>query len=84
MKKIIASLVVFAFLFAATGIAEAQVRHRQHRQNSTTEKVVTALAVTAVVGAAVYGLSKLDDRRYPPEEAIIVNLIVFADHTEIM
>lgn len=61
MRKIIAGFVVVAFFFAATGLAEAQV-NRRHERKSTTEKVVTALAVGAVVGAAVYGLSKLDDR----------------------
>jgi hypothetical protein len=43
---------------AATSIAEAADRYYKHKKRSTTEKVVTAVAVGAIAGLAIYAATK--------------------------
>lgn len=61
--RLTALFVAAAMVFAISGVARADDRH-QRRGMSTTEKVITGVAVAAAVGLTAYALSKSHDRRY--------------------
>ena len=61
--KMTAVITAAAMLFASAGLARAD--DRQHRRGmSTTEKVLTGVAVAAAVGLTAYAISKSGDHRY--------------------
>lgn len=64
MMKMTAILTVVAFVFAMIPPAQATSKYVPVEEKSTTEKVVTAVAVGAIAGLAIYALSKSDKRHH--------------------
>jgi hypothetical protein len=61
--RITALVVAATMIFAISGVARADDRNGR-RGMSTTEKVITGVAIAAAVGLTAYAISRSDDQRY--------------------